>query len=131
MSSQTASPEQHGFINITSLSQLQQQLALARQNNKPVMLDLYADWCVACKEFEKYTFSDATVEQQMNQFILLRADVTKNSDTDIELLETYSIMGLPSLLFYDLDSTELSQQRITGFMDADKFNQHLLRVLKL
>ncbi|NQZ07651.1 MAG: protein-disulfide reductase DsbD, partial [Algicola sp.] len=120
----------HGFISISSLDELKQQLAIARKNNQPVMVDLYADWCVACKEFEKYTFTDNAVKQQMNQFRLLRADTTKNSDADMQLLETYDVMGLPTLLFFNPQSTELTRQRITGFMKADKFNQHLLRILQ-
>lgn len=121
--------ETHGFINIASLSELHQQLQIAKSQNQPVMVDLYADWCVACKEFEKYTFTNPMVQQQMNQFMLLRADVTRNTDTDIELLEAYSVMGLPTLLFFDKQSIELSQQRVTGFMNAEKFNQHLIQLL--
>jgi thiol:disulfide interchange protein DsbD len=128
----TAAVEDHGgFKDVTSLAELNQQLVIAKAANKPVMIDLYADWCVACKEFEQYTFTDPAVKAEMAKFILLRADVTKNSDTDLELLEAYSILGLPSLLFFNRQSDELSQQRITGFMDASKFSQHLQRVYKL
>ncbi|MFT4928632.1 MAG: thiol:disulfide interchange protein DsbD [Phenylobacterium sp.] len=124
--------EQHGgFIDITSLAELNEQLTIAKTLNKPVMIDLYADWCVACKEFEQYTFTDPTVKAQMENFILLRADVTANNDTDLELLEHYSILGLPSLLFFNRQSEEMDQQRVTGFMAAENFNQHLIRVLKL
>ncbi len=122
----------HGeFIDVASLAELNQQLTIAKQLGKPVLIDLYAEWCVACKEFEQYTFTDPTVKQQMAKFVLLRADVTKNSDTDLELLEAYSILGLPSLLFFNRQSEEMNQQRVTGFMNAANFNQHLLRVLKL
>jgi thiol:disulfide interchange protein DsbD len=120
-----------GFIDVTSLDELKAQLVIAKQQSKPVLIDLYADWCVACKEFEKYTFSDPVVQQQMKQFMLIRIDVTANSDTDLELLENYSVLGLPTLLFFNRDSQELTQQRVTGYMAADNFNQHLLRVMKL
>lgn len=123
--------DHHGFRNVTSLAELNAQLVLAKQLNKPVMIDLYAEWCVSCKEFEKYTFTDAAVKVQMSKFILLRADVTENNETDIELLEHYSVLGLPALLFFDRQSEELNQQRITGFMGADNFAQHLERVFKL
>ena len=120
-----------GFIDIKSLAELNEALVDAKAANKPVMIDLYADWCVACKEFEKYTFTDPAVKAEMDKFILLRADVTHNTDTDIELLEAYDVMGLPSLLFFDTNATELSKQRVTGFMDATKFTQHLQQVLRL
>lgn len=120
----------HGFFSISSLDELKQQLEIASQNNQPVMVDLYADWCIACKEFEKYTFTDNAVKQQMKQFRLLRIDTTKNSDADMQLLEEYSVLGLPTLLFFDPQSKELTRQRVTGFMKAEKFNQHLLRILQ-
>jgi thiol:disulfide interchange protein DsbD len=122
--------DEHGFVNVTSLAELEQQLVIAKAAGKPLMIDLFAEWCVACKEFEKYTFADPTVKQQMNKFLLVRADVTENNETDLALLENFDVLGLPTLLFFNPQSKELDQQRITGFMDADKFNQHLLRVLK-
>lgn len=120
----------HGFYTIKSLGDLKANLILAKQQNKPVMVDLYADWCVACKEFEKYTFTDPDVKEQMSKFMLLRADVTKNDDIDVELLEAYSVLGLPTLMFFDTQSNELTQQRVTGFVEANKFNQHLLKLLQ-
>lgn len=128
---QQADVDSHGFINIESLDDLKAQLEIAKAQNKPLMIDLYADWCVACKEFEAYTFTDAAVKEQMAKFMLVRADVTQNNDIDIELLENYDILGLPSLLFFNTDSKELTGQRITGFMDAEAFNQHLQQVLTL
>ncbi|ANU35200.1 Protein-disulfide reductase [Vibrio scophthalmi] len=75
------------FIRISNTSELEQQLAAAKQAGKPVMLDFYADWCVACKEFEKYTFHDAQVADKLQNFVLLQADVTNNQMQDIELLK--------------------------------------------
>lgn len=121
--------DKHGFIDIKSLDDLKSQLEVAKAENKPVMVDLYADWCVACKDFENKTFTDEEVKKQMDKFLLLRADVTKNDDIDLELLEYYSVLGLPTLMFFDLESTELTQQRVTGFMDAEEFNQHLIKLL--
>lgn len=127
----TAETDAHGFINIESLADLKDQLAIAKAENKPLLIDLYADWCIACKEFEAYTFTDAQVKAQMAKFKLVRADVTQNNDIDIELLEHYDILGLPSLLFFNAESEELTGQRVTGFMEAETFNKHLQRVLKL
>ncbi len=122
--------DEHGFIDIKSLADLQQQLELAKAENKPLMIDLYADWCIACKEFETYTFSDPKVQSLMSQFRLVRADVTANDQIDIELLENFDIRGLPSLLFFDKNANELTTLRVTGFVKAEPFAQHLSYVLK-
>ncbi|MFM5707967.1 protein-disulfide reductase DsbD [Aeromonas veronii] len=107
------------FIRIKTLDDLKVQLAAAR--GKPVLLDLYADWCVACKEFEHKTFSDPTVRERFGQMVLLQADVTANDDADIELLNSLNVLGLPTLLFFDREGKELTGQRVTGFMGPAEF----------
>ncbi|MFQ2045980.1 protein-disulfide reductase DsbD [Aeromonas veronii] len=107
------------FIRIKTLDDLKVQLAAAR--GKPVLLDLYADWCVACKEFEHKTFSDPTVRERFGQMVLLQADVTANDDADIELLNTLNVLGLPTLIFFDREGKELTGQRVTGFMGPAEF----------
>ncbi|MGX2957309.1 protein-disulfide reductase DsbD [Ursidibacter arcticus] len=107
------------FTRISSLSELQQQIN-AHQGKK-VMLDLYADWCVACKEFEKYTFTDADVQQKLNQMLVLQIDMTKNSPANDELMKHFNILGLPTILFFDEQGNELTQSRVTGFMSATDF----------
>ena len=89
------------------------------------MLDLYADWCVACKEFEKYTFSDPQVQQALQNTVLLQADVTANSAQDVALLKHLQVLGLPTILFFDEDGNEQPALRVTGFMDAAAFRAHL------
>ncbi|MBL0483164.1 protein-disulfide reductase DsbD [Aeromonas veronii] len=111
------------FIRIKTLDDLKVQLAATR--GKPVLLDLYADWCVACKEFEHKTFSDPAVRERFGQMVLLQADVTANDDADIELLNSLNVLGLPTLIFFDHEGKELTGQRVTGFMGPIPFAKHL------
>ena len=123
--SQNSYQPQVSFIRINSVDELEQQLVAANKANKPVMLDFYADWCVACKEFEKYTFHTPEVESQLKDFVLLQADVTKNSPQDIELFKRLKVMGLPTIDFWDAEGNYLSNARLTGFVEAKPFLQHL------
>ena len=107
------------FVRVKTVQDLQRQLAAAR--GKPVMLDLYADWCVACKEFEHKTFSDPAVRARFDKMVLLQADVTANDDDDVTLLNELKVLGLPTLIFFDRKGKELTGQRITGFMGPDEF----------
>lgn len=107
------------FQRIESLEALDNALA---QNPKPVaMLDLYADWCVACKEFEKYTFSDENVQQAFENMLLLQVDMTKNSEENKAIMDRYNVLGLPTILFLHKDGSELQGSRVTGFMEAQAF----------
>ncbi|MFB4628175.1 protein-disulfide reductase DsbD [Enterobacter cloacae subsp. cloacae] len=111
------------FIQIKNVDDLNQ--ALAQAHGKPVMLDLYADWCVACKEFEKYTFSDPQVQGALNGTVLLQANVTANNAQDKALLKQLNVLGLPTILFFNQQGEEQPGQRVTGFMDAAAFSAHL------
>jgi len=121
--SASAPQAQLNFIRIASVDELNQALAQAR--GKPVMLDLYADWCVACKEFEKYTFSDPQVQAALKETVLLQADVTANSAEDAALLRHLGVPGLPTILFFDAQGNAQPAQRVAGFMDAEAFSRHL------
>ncbi|WP_373962771.1 protein-disulfide reductase DsbD [Kosakonia sacchari] len=118
---QTHSPL--AFTSISTVDDLNQ--ALAQANGRPVMLDLYADWCVACKEFEKYTFSDARVQAALKDTVLLQANVTANNAQDAALLRQLNVLGLPTILFFDAQGREQPAARVTGFMDAAAFAAHL------
>ncbi len=120
----TSVPQAHlNFTRIASVDELNQ--ALAQAKGKPVMLDLYADWCVACKEFEKYTFSDPQVQAALKETVLLQADVTANSAEDAALLRHLGVPGLPTILFFDAQGNAQPAQRVAGFMDAEAFSRHL------
>ncbi|WBL70904.1 protein-disulfide reductase DsbD [Serratia liquefaciens] len=126
-SSQQATPHL-SFTQVSNVEQL--NLALQQAQGKPVMLDLYADWCVACKEFEKYTFSDAAVQAKLANAVLLQADVTANNAEQAALLKHLKVLGLPTILFFNGAGQELTAQRVTGFMDAPTFNAHLQKVVQ-
>jgi thiol:disulfide interchange protein DsbD len=109
------------FKRVNSLSDLKQELQKASQQNKLVMLDFYADWCISCKEMEHYTLSNAKVKQRLANFVLLQADVTKNNASDKELLKAFNIIGPPAILFFDTNQQELTHKRIIGYQDATTF----------
>lgn len=110
--------------------QTPQQLnsALQQARGRITMVDLYADWCVACKEFEKYTFSDSAVRDSLRQVQLLQANVTANSASDNALLQHLQVLGLPTILFFDAQGREIPGSRITGFLNAADFRAHLQKL---
>ncbi len=124
----TESQAHLNFTRVSNVAELEQ--ALAKSQGKPVMLDLYADWCVACKEFEKYTFSDPAVQQALANTVLLQADVTANAPNDVALLKHLKVLGLPTILFFDENGSEQPQARVTGFMNASDFSAHLRKHLR-
>ncbi|MFU0872266.1 protein-disulfide reductase DsbD [Kluyvera sichuanensis] len=122
----TSVTQSQSHLNFTRISNVETlNAALANAQGKPVMLDLYADWCVACKEFEKYTFSDPQVQQALQNTVLLQADVTANSPQDVALLKHLQVLGLPTILFFDENGNEQPALRVTGFKDAAAFRAHL------
>ena len=128
--SQTASvaadTHENTFVHVANLEELQATVAKANSNGQTVMVDLYADWCVACKEFEEYTFPKPAVQKALSNTLLVQIDLTETgSDTSIELMEHFDVFGLPSILFFDLAGNELSQRRVTGFMGAAEFAAHI------
>ncbi len=117
--------ESLSFVQVQNVDELTQQLALAKANQQPVMIDFYADWCVACKEFEKYTFSERAVQQKLANYRLIQADITTNNAQNKALLNHLGVLGLPTLSFWNSTGTRIPQARITGFLDADDFLAHL------
>ena len=121
-----AGANEHKFTSVKNLKELTQAVAQANAQGKTVMLDLYADWCVACKEFEEYTFFEKNVQMALANSVLLQIDLTDTgSDDSVELMTKFNVFGLPSILFFDINGKELLQRRVTGFMAADKFSVHV------
>jgi thiol:disulfide interchange protein DsbD len=109
------------FETIKSVDDLNQRVAAAAAAGRPVMLDFYADWCTSCKEMERYTFSDKTVQAALSNAVLLHADVTKNDPTDQELLKHFGIFGPPTIAFYGPGGEERRNFRVVGYMKAAEF----------
>ena len=116
------------FKKVKSEAQLQQ--ALSENNKSLVMLDLYADWCVACKEFEKETFSDPSVQKAFGDMLLLQVDITKNSEENRALMTKYKVLGLPTILFFNRDGKEIEGSRVNGFMPPVEFLQWIEKISK-
>ena len=116
------------FKQVKSEAELQQ--ALAENNKSLVMLDLYADWCVACKEFEKETFSDPRVQKTFGDTLLLQVDMTKNSEENRALMTKYKVLGLPTILFFNQDGKEIEGSRVNGFMSPVEFLQWIEKISK-
>lgn len=118
------------FKQIKGIDGLNEALAQAKAENKSVMLDFYADWCVSCKEMENYTFSDPAVQAALKDTVLLQADVTPNDELDKALYKHFNIFGPPAIIFYDTSGNELKPYRVVGFMNAEKFTQHVNQALQ-
>ena len=116
------------FKKVKSEAELQQ--ALSENNKSLVMLDLYADWCVACKEFEKETFSDPSVQKAFGDMLLLQVDMTKNSEENRALMTKYKVLGLPTILFFNQDGKEIEGSRVNGFMPPIEFLQWIEKISK-
>jgi len=116
------------FERVASLAALETRIKQAAANHQPVMLDFYADWCISCKEMETYTFADPGVKRSLNGFVLLQVDVTNNTDDDKALLEKFSLIGPPAILFFGLDHQEKIANRVIGYQDAETFIKSLQRV---
>jgi thioredoxin:protein disulfide reductase len=117
------------FETIKSVEDLQARVAAASAAGKSVMLDFYADWCVSCKEMEKYTFTDPAVQAALGNTVLLRADVTKNDEIDQALMKHFGIFGPPTIAFYDAKGTEQRNFRVVGYMKAGEFADLLRKAL--
>jgi len=117
------------FKRIKSVADLEQELTTAAAQGRPVMLDFYADWCVSCKEMEKYTFSDPDVIEALRGATLLQADVTANDKTDQALLRHFNLIGPPAILFWNGTEQERKNFRVVGFMPAETFAAHTRQAL--
>ena len=121
-----ASTQQHlSLKRIKSVEDLNTELAEASNQGKMVMFDFYADWCVYCKDYEKYVFTDPRVQQALSNVVLLQADVTANDAQDKALLKHVKVTAPPAILFFDKHATEMRGYRLVGSMNADEFLAHV------
>lgn len=112
------------FERVRTLAELEARISAA---GRPVLVDYYADWCVACKDMERSTFADDRVRQRLAGWTLLQVDVTANSDDDKALLARFGLFGPPGIVFFDARGVEVPNVRVVGFQNADAF----LRTLAL
>ncbi len=124
-------PGAHGldFKPVKTVADLDTAVAAAAAQGRPVMLDFYADWCVSCKELEKFTFSDPEVQQILSGTVLLQADVTANDAKDQALMKAYGLIGPPAILFFGADGQERRRYRLVGFLAAEDFRKHAARAI--
>jgi thiol:disulfide interchange protein DsbD len=122
-----AEPRETPFQRVASVAELDARLAAP---GKPVMLDFYADWCVSCKEMERFTFTDERVRQRLSGLVLLQADVTANTPEHAALLKRFRLFGPPGIVFFDAGGREIEGLRVIGFQPADKFAGVLDEVLR-
>ncbi|MGV3344508.1 protein-disulfide reductase DsbD [Enterobacteriaceae bacterium LUAb1] len=121
---------QPSHLNFTQVSHPQQIQQALQAGNAPItMLDFYADWCVACKAFDNNTFTSVDVQSTLQSAQLLQANVTANTPADAEMLKSFQVLGLPTILFFDHQGREIPGSRVTGFMDAQHFSKHLQKIM--
>ena len=119
------------FQRIKSVDDLDREIASAAADGKTVMLDFYADWCVACLEMEAYTFTDADVQAALSNTVWLQADVTANDDVDQVLLKRFSVFGPPTIIFFGTDGLQRHGYEVVGYMKAEAFAAHVRQALSV
>ena len=124
----SGTPQHHGlvFTRIKTVDQL--DAALAANAGKTVMLDFYADWCVSCKEMEKFTFVDPKVQAKLANTALLQVDVTANDAADKAMLKRFGLFGPPGIILFDAQGKEIADSRVIGYQNAEKFSASLERL---
>jgi thiol:disulfide interchange protein DsbD len=114
----TAPAREVRFERVRSVEELDARLKTA---SAPVMLDFYADWCVSCKEMERFTFADPQVRARLDGMLLLQADVTANNEADKALLRRFRLFGPPGIIFFDAGGREIPGVRVIGYQPAERF----------
>ena len=111
------------FEVVKSITEL--DTLLEKNKGKKILLDFAADWCTSCKELEEITFSDASVKEKMSEFVLIRADVTKNGESEKKLSKKYGVFGPPAIIFFDENIEVRQSKTIIGFIEPTEFINHL------
>ncbi|MBA2658242.1 MAG: protein-disulfide reductase DsbD [Nitrosospira sp.] len=115
------------FQRVKSIAELDQHILQSR--DKYVMLDFYADWCISCKEMERFTFTDAKVQSRLKDVVLLQVDVTAGTPDDTALLKRFKLFGPPGILFLDREGHEIPRVRLIGYQNTERFLAVLNAVL--
>ncbi len=126
----TAGEKALPFRMVASIEDLDRELAAAKAAGQPAMLDFYADWCVSCKEMEKYTFSVPDVQKDLAGYVLLKADVTANNQDHQALFRRFGVYGPPTTAFFGTHGRECRAFRLVGYVAADDFRAHLARLAR-
>ena len=124
-----ATPAGLKFEKVKTTAELDARLSQAKQAGQPVMLDFYADWCVSCKEMEKFTFSDAKVQERLKGVLLLKADVTGNTADDKVLLQRFGLFGPPGIIFWTSNG-EQATHKVIGYEESAKFLASIAKALQ-
>lgn len=116
---ETSDSTPFAWQKVKDMAELDSRIAQAK--GKVVALDFYADWCVSCKEMERYTLSDAQVRQRMQAAVLLQMDVTENTADDKAVLKRYGLFGPPATIFFDAQGREREDARVVGYQNVGEF----------
>ena len=123
----TAVPLKNSFIVVKNLKELEN---VVKSSSKPVMVDFSAKWCVSCKELEEKTFKDPRVMALFQNFTLIRADVTDNTQEQKAMMKRYNVFGPPVMVFFDKNHNILNDKKLVGYINADDFIKHLNSILQ-
>ncbi len=120
----------HGlrFHRVTTVGEVNTQLAKAKRKGKPVLVDFFANWCIDCKLMERQVFADSKVQKELAAFVLLKADVTKNDQAARNLEQHFNVVAPPTFIFFNAHGKELKKYQLIGKMDAKSFYKYLLRI---
>jgi thiol:disulfide interchange protein DsbD len=120
---QATAPKELSWTVIHSIEALDAELAKAK--GKKVLLDFSAKWCTSCKELEMITFADPAVKAKMGEFILIKADVTDNTESEKALTKQFGLFGPPAIIFFDEQGKKIKGKEIIGYIPPEEFLPHL------